>query len=188
MAEAVEEKGGKKMILMIAVAVVLMIGFGVGGYFLGNKNSAGKGKAEGGPAIEEGAEAGAEGHGEVAAEGHGEAAEEGGGHGGGEGQVAAGALVAFDDIVVNLLDDQEPRYLKAAITLEMSGPAAVAEANARKAQIRDAMILLLSNKTLLELRDMQGKLQLRADLMEKINGFLRKGKVKTLYFTDFIVQ
>ena len=177
MAEAAaEQKGGsKKMIIMLAGGVVAMIAFGVGGYFLGNKHGAGAAKP-GAPAIEAGAEAG------------GESAGGGGGEGGGEGGAAAGNLVEFNDIIVNLLDDQEPRYLKAAITLEMSGPGAVGEVNAHKAQIKDAIILMLSNKTLLELRDMQGKLQLRADLMEKINGIVRKGKVKTLYFTDFIVQ
>jgi len=171
----VEQKGGgKKMIIMVVGGVLLVAGVGVGAYFLGNKHGgAGKAGADA-PAIEAGAEAG------------GEAAGEGGG--GEEGKAGLGTLVAFDDILVNLLDDQEPRYLKAAITLEMSGPAAGAEATARKAQIKDAIILLLSNKTLLELRDMQGKLQLRADLLEKINGILHKGKVKTLYFTDFIVQ
>lgn len=177
-AEGAPKGKDKKMIIMLAGAVLLMIGFGVGGYFLGHKSGAGAKAGGGAPAIEAGAEGG------------GEAAAEGGGEGGGEGGegAAAGNLVAFDDVIVNLLDDQEPRYLKAAITLEMTGPAAVADVNAHKAQIRDAIILLLSNKTLLELRDMQGKLQLRADLMEKINGILRKGKVKTLYFTDFIVQ
>ena len=169
MAEAGEQKGGKKMIVMLAVAVVLMAGFGAGGYLLGSKKGGGGGKGgeggKGGPAIEAGAESGGEGGGQ-----------------------AVGPQVAFDDIIVNLLDDQEPRFLKAAITLELDNPLAVEEVNARKPQIRDAIILLLSNKTLPELRDMQGKLQLRADLLEKINGFLRKGRVKTLYFTDFIVQ
>ncbi|NTV14048.1 MAG: flagellar basal body-associated FliL family protein [Desulfobulbaceae bacterium] len=165
----------------------MMVGVGVGGYFLGNKHGAGK-AGEGAPAVKEGAESAGEAGGEAGGEAASEAGGEGGGEGGGKEGAAVGTLVAFDDILVNLLDDQEPRYLKAAITLELSGPAAVAEANARKAQIRDAIILLLSNKTLLELRDMQGKLQLRADLMEKINAILRKGKVKTLYFTDFIVQ
>jgi len=168
-AEGAPKGGSKNMIIMAAVAVLLMIGVGAGGYFLGHKSGGGAVK-EGGaaPAAEEAAPSG--------------------GEGGGEGGAAAGNLVEFNDVIVNLLDDQEPRYLKAAITLEMTGPAAVADANAHKAQIKDAIILLLSNKTLLELRDMQGKLQLRADLMEKINSILPKGKVKTLYFTDFIVQ
>lgn len=175
MAEAAagEQKGGKKMIIMAAVAAVLMIGVGVGGYFLGNKHGASTAKpAAGAPAVEESAEGGGGG---------------GGGEGGGEGGAATN-LVEFNDVIVNLLDDQEPRYLKAAITLEANGPAGVADINAHKAQIKDAIILLLSNKTMPELRDMQGKLQLRADLLEKVNGIIRKGKVKTIYFTDFIVQ
>ena len=105
-----------------------------------------------------------------------------------EAGVDIGPLLAIDDIIVNLLDDQETRYLKAAITLELDTTVGVDEVEKRKPQVRDAILLLLSSKTFAELRDLQGKLQLRAELMERINGLLQKGKVKTIYFTDFVVQ
>ena len=55
-------------------------------------------------------------------------------------------------------------------------------------QIKDAILLLVGNKTYTELNDLQGKIQLRAELINKINSILKQGKVKRIYFTDFVVQ
>lgn len=164
MAEAAgEQKSGMMMVIIMAVvAVVLMIGGTIGGYFIGMSQN----RAEVPPV----------------------AAQAPAGAAGAPAAMTIGPLLAFDDIIVNLLDENETRYLKAAITLELdSGPVAD-EINERKPQVRDAILLLMSSKTLAELRDLQGKLQLRADLLERINGFLQKGKVTNIYFTDFVVQ
>lgn len=55
-------------------------------------------------------------------------------------------------------------------------------------QIRDAILLLIGNKTYEELQDLQGKRQLKSELTSKINSFLMSGKVKSIYFTNFVVQ
>jgi flagellar FliL protein len=55
-------------------------------------------------------------------------------------------------------------------------------------QIKDAILLLVGNKTFGELNDLQGKIQLRAELINKVNSILLNGKVKRIYFTDFVVQ
>jgi flagellar FliL protein len=101
---------------------------------------------------------------------------------------AVGPMVTIDTFVVNILDDEENRYLKAAITLEVDSSATVSEINARLPQLQDAILLLIGNKTFAELRDMQGKMQLRAELLNRINEILSKGNVKRIYFTDFVVQ
>lgn len=99
-----------------------------------------------------------------------------------------GPMVNIDSFIVNILDDEESRYLKAAITLEVSDEQAAMELNERMPQIKDAILLLIGNKTFSELNDLQGKIQLRAELINKINSILLKGKVKRIYFTDFVVQ
>ncbi len=99
-----------------------------------------------------------------------------------------GPMVTLDTFIVNILDDEENRYLKAAITLEVDAPATADEINTRLPQLQDAILLLIGNKTFSELRDMQGKMQLRAELLNRINKILSKGKVKRIYFTDFVVQ
>ena len=99
-----------------------------------------------------------------------------------------GPMVTIDTFIVNILDDEENRYLKAAITLEVDAPTTADEINSRLPQLQDAILLLIGNKTFSELRDMQGKMQLRAELLNRINEILSKGKVKRIYFTDFVVQ
>jgi len=99
-----------------------------------------------------------------------------------------GPMVNIDTFIVNILDDEESRYLKAAVTLELNSPEAAAEVTERMPQVKDAILLLVGNKTFSELQDLQGKIQLRAELINRINSVLVNGKVKRIYFTDFVVQ
>ncbi len=99
-----------------------------------------------------------------------------------------GPMVNIESFIVNILDDAETRYLKAAITLEVESPGVATEVNQRMPQIKDAVLLHVGNKTFSELSDLQGRLQLRAELLNKINSLLLSGKVKRIYFTDFVVQ
>ncbi len=99
-----------------------------------------------------------------------------------------GPMVSLETFIVNILDDEESRYLKAAITIEVDSEITSVEINQRLPQIKDAILLLVGNKTYDELRDMQGKIQLRAELINQLNGILVNGKVKRIYFTDFVVQ
>lgn len=99
-----------------------------------------------------------------------------------------GPMVTIDSFIVNILDDAESRYLKAAITLEVDGEETSMELTQRVPQVKDAILLLIGNKTFGELSDLQGKIQLRAELINKVNSILLKGKVKRIYFTDFVVQ
>lgn len=101
---------------------------------------------------------------------------------------AVGPMVNIDAFIVNILDDEENRYLKAAITIEVDAPPTADEINSRLPQIQDAILLLIGNKTFAELRDMQGKMQLRAELINRLNEILSRGKVKRIYFTDFVIQ
>jgi flagellar FliL protein len=99
-----------------------------------------------------------------------------------------GPMVSLESFIVNIMDDEESRYLKASITVEVDTPETSAELTQRMPQIKDAVLLLIGNKTFSELSDLQGKIQLRAELINKINSILPKGKVKRIYFTDFVVQ
>ncbi|MEJ2199953.1 MAG: flagellar basal body-associated FliL family protein [Desulfuromonadaceae bacterium] len=154
-----EKKGGKlKLILIILGAVLLLVAVGIGAYLLGTSGDK--------ETAQEETET--------------EATEETG--------PAIGPMIPMDDFIVNILDAEETRYLKISMTLELATPESTGEIEERKAQIRDTILLYLSSKTFDEIRDLQGKLQIRADLVGSINALLTAGKVKTIYFTDFVVQ
>jgi len=158
-AEQPEESGSKKkLIVIIAAVVVLLIGAGVGAFLF----MGGDDEPEISPEQEQAAL---------------------------EKQAKqVGPMVSIDTFIVNILDDEENRYLKAAITLELNTPEASMEVTERMAQIKDSILLLVGNKTFGELRDLQGKIQLRAELLNRLNSILQRGKVKRIYFTDFVVQ
>lgn len=99
-----------------------------------------------------------------------------------------GPMVEIEPFIINILDEEGTRYLKAAITLEASNEPVVEEITQRMPQIRDAILLLVGNKTFGELADLQGKLQLRSELRERLNKILTGGRVQKIYFTEFVVQ
>ena len=99
-----------------------------------------------------------------------------------------GPMVEISEFVVNIISEDGRHYVKAALTIELDKEDVLEEATKRMPQIRDAILLLVGNKTFDELQDLQGKKQLKAELVSKINSFLQAGKVKAIYFTDFVVQ
>lgn len=99
-----------------------------------------------------------------------------------------GPMVEIKEFIVNIISEDGRHYVKAALTIELYKEEALEETTKRMPQIRDAILLLVGNKTFEELHDLQGKKQLKAELVSKINSFLQTGKVKAIYFTDFVVQ
>jgi flagellar FliL protein len=156
------KKLSKKMLFIAAGVLVLLIGGGVTAFLLLNREK---------PATET---AGAVG-GTLAANPVGQ-------------PEVLGPMVNIEPFIVNILDQEGTRYLKAAITLEVADAKTVEAVNQRMAQVRDAILLLIGNKTFNELSDLQGKLQLRSELADRLNKILSNGSVRKIYFTDFVVQ
>jgi flagellar protein FliL len=184
-AEPVAEGGGKKkMIIIIGAAVAVAIILGVVAFLMlgkGDKKTAKEGEA---PQAEGGHGAAAP---APAAGGHGAPAPAAGAHG----AAAAGPsanIFPLEPFIVNIYDGQELRYLKVKIELDMVGPAVKTELDARLAPIRDAILVLLSAKTLQDVQDVQGKNNLKDEILAAINKHIPPGKIAKVYFTDFVVQ
>jgi flagellar FliL protein len=103
-------------------------------------------------------------------------------------EVAIGPMVEIKEFIVNIISEEGTHYVKASLTLELNDEAAEEEVGKRMPQIRDGVLLLIGNKTFEELQDLQGKKQLKAEIKSKINSFLKTGRVKHVYLTDFVVQ
>lgn len=145
--------------------------------------------------------------GQAAAEGHGAAApagkhggdaksekkdkkeeKKGGSHAGG-GEAGAAALADLQEIVVTLAGDSaRPRYLRLGISLEMSDAAYVAEVEAKRPQLRDAVIMALSDKTAAMLSTPDGKKRLREEIHRRASEKLPEGALLNVYFSDLVVQ
>jgi flagellar FliL protein len=94
----------------------------------------------------------------------------------------------MDPFIDNLLGDRGKRYLKAKLDLEVESEEVKSELKKRTPQLRDAILLLLTSKTFEDVSRPEGKIQLRNELIARINQLLQGGTVRTLYFTEFVVQ
>lgn len=98
-----------------------------------------------------------------------------------------GPIHTLDTFIVNLID-QGRSYLKTRIELELDSENTIAEINRRLPQLRDKILTTLSSKSFDDISTLEGKYQLRAELIASLNQYLITGKVTNIYFTDFIVQ
>lgn len=173
-APAEVEEGGskKKLFIIIGAAVAVALVLGIVAFMLMGKGDK-KGKEEAKPEAQ--SEAKAEG-------GHGAATA-----GGKEGAAAASNMYPLEPFIVNIYDGQELRYLKVKVEMEMAG-AVKGDLDARLAPIRDAILVLLSSKTLQDVQDLQGKNQLKEEILVAVNKIITPAKIARIYFTDFVVQ
>lgn len=103
-------------------------------------------------------------------------------------EAALGLIFDLETFVVNLNDPGGKRYLKTKIDLEYTAPLLAEELKQRLPQLRDVILLLLSNKSLNDIQGVEGKIALRSELILRINQVLKTGKIRNLYFTQFVIQ
>lgn len=99
-----------------------------------------------------------------------------------------GPLIQMEDFVVNIMHDDTTRFLKVGITLEAENKESKKAVERRIPQIKDAVLLHIGNKRFDDIKDLQGKMQLKADLLATIQELAGKGRITNLFFTDFVVQ
>jgi len=153
---------------MIVLAAVVAFGLGAGGVFFFLKSQVGP------PPEDPAAIAAAE---QAAAEQR-EA----------EGSGFKERLYSLEPFVVNVTGDGYSRFLKVKIELEAGSMDLKTELDARLSQVRDALIVLLSSKQLSDITDFEGKALLKEDILQRVNDVLVTGEVKSVLFTEFVVQ
>jgi flagellar FliL protein len=99
-----------------------------------------------------------------------------------------GIIAEFDDIIVNPAGTEGRRYLVVTLSMEVNRKKAQDELVEKTPIIRDALITLLTAKTIDYLSDVKNMENLRQEIMGKTNGYLEKGKVIRVYFTGYVLQ
>jgi flagellar protein FliL len=99
-----------------------------------------------------------------------------------------GQLVTLDSFVVNLSDPMGRRYLKTTMDVEVANAAAAAELTAAMPRVKDTLLLLLSSKSFEDISSMDKKIELKNDIVSRLNLIVGKNKVRNVYFTEFVVQ
>ncbi len=103
-------------------------------------------------------------------------------------EIEVGAMFDMDPFVVNLNEAGGKRYLKSKVEIEYVGDNVRLELTNRLPQLRDVVLLHLSSKSLDEIRSVDGKIELKNALIKQINQVLKQGKIRNLYFTQFVIQ
>jgi len=94
--------------------------------------------------------------------------------------------IPLETFIVNLAGSKGRRVAKVNIELGVEGEGIATEIDQRKAQVRDIIIILLSGQTYDQVSNKEGKDHLKEQIKDTVNAFLTKGKIKEVYFTEFI--
>lgn len=98
-------------------------------------------------------------------------------------------IYTMDKFTVNL-GGEPKRTIRIEVSLEMLGQDGFEEViNAEnRARARDRIVNILNDKNFSEIESIQGKLFLKDRIAMEVNGLLRQGVVKDVYFSEFVVQ
>ncbi|WP_457560161.1 flagellar basal body-associated protein FliL [Caminibacter sp.] len=99
-----------------------------------------------------------------------------------------GPIYPLDQFIVNLVSNNADRYLKCKIDLELDSPDLQKEIDKKLPAIRDAIIQILSSKTVEEIQTAKGKEKLKEEIKRKLNEMLTTGEIRHVYFTEFVIQ
>lgn len=108
----------------------------------------------------------------------------------GQGEVVGGVEAKFikESFTVNLADTSGSHFAKVDVEIEVDDDFVRGEVERLKPRIRDFIVVILSSKTYDQIASVDGRDFLREEIRNKINGYLTKGQIKNVYFTQFIIQ
>jgi len=98
-------------------------------------------------------------------------------------------LVHLGDFTTNTIaDNKAAKFLKTKISVRTSSEDVSEELQERNVVIRDAVIKVMSSNRFDQIATPQGKMKLKEKIIDDINKLIKEGKIKEVYFTEFIVQ
>ena len=123
-------------------------------------------------------------------EGHGESAEvkKSEGHGGKKESAEGSFLYAIKDIVVNPAGTGGSRFLSVSFGFELKSRTLETDFESREALVRDALITILSSKTVAQLTDTKQKEIMRYQIKKRLADLFQTKDLEAVYYTDFVLQ
>ncbi|WP_285907380.1 flagellar basal body-associated FliL family protein [Pseudodesulfovibrio pelocollis] len=99
-----------------------------------------------------------------------------------------GQLVPLPTFLVNLADPLGRRYLKLGIEVEVRDKKVASDLLRNEARIRDTLLLLLSSKSYDSLSTMKAKVEMKQEIVDRLNQILGRGTVLRVYITEMVIQ
>ena len=97
-----------------------------------------------------------------------------------------GKLIPMETFLVNLAQSRGRKLAKLNMEFEVTSDEVQQEIEKLKPRIRDMVIMIISDKSLVQVSSKEGKDALREEIRNQVNLFLTKGQIKNVYFTEFI--
>lgn len=101
-----------------------------------------------------------------------------------------GTIFPLPPFIVNLADPMGITYLKINLSVEFDpkNKKIQGEIEQKLPKIQDLIITILSSKALEEISTAQGKVNLRNELLRRINALMTQGRLYNVYITEFVIQ
>ncbi|MDR2141164.1 MAG: flagellar basal body-associated FliL family protein [Deltaproteobacteria bacterium] len=96
--------------------------------------------------------------------------------------------VELKPFTTNLNEPSGRRFLKVAIGLEVDNQEAADELNKKMSDIQDSILILLSSQSIEDIANVDGKERLRGQILNRVNSYMAKNKVKKVKYSDFVIQ
>ena len=103
---------------------------------------------------------------------------------------AAGESIVYSisDIIVNPAGTGGTRFLSVSFGFELNSASLADDFDAKEAIVRDALITILSSKTVAQLTDVKQKEIVRYQIKKRLEQLLRTKEIEGVYYTDFVLQ
>ena len=99
-------------------------------------------------------------------------------------------IIPMKSFVVNLFDKKGigKRYLKITTGVEVGKEEDKLKVENHITQLRDTVLILLSSQTMKDINTIEGKLELKNEILLRMNQILGEKTVRRIFFTEFVVQ
>lgn len=101
---------------------------------------------------------------------------------------AASMVYAVKDIVVNPAGTGGTRFLSVSLGFELGSPELANQFVEREPVVRDALITILSSKTVAQLTDARQKEITRYQVKKRLEKLMGTDEITGVYYTDFVLQ
>lgn len=96
-------------------------------------------------------------------------------------------IYQMDTITTNL-DGLPRRLVRVEINVEMLDEEGFEEVMGLEGETKDRVVRILNGKKFQNIETVQGKLHLKNEIISSLNSSLKRGVVKNVYFSQFVVQ
>lgn len=98
-----------------------------------------------------------------------------------------GPLFEAGEFTTNLAPGGEKKLIKVKVVFELSNKDVEKEVKEKLPVLSDKIILFLNSKTDQELRA-ENRSQIKEEILKGLNDYLQTGKIRSIYFSDLVMQ